>query len=183
MEDSRVDIGTVLRNERKKLGISLDEAANRTGVSKTMLGQIERGESSPTLATVWKIAAGLHISMSNLLVPAAPSDYHVTPLSAIEPLKNRPGGLTVYTLFPFNPMAPFDYLYIVMEPGVRYDTTTHANAQEEYLVITQGVLTMHVGEKIYTLGVGDSMSFAGYEKHTYENLGGETCIFQCIVHY
>ena len=182
MKENRVDIGATLRSERKKMGISLDEAANRTGVSKTMLGQIER-EAALAAQELWKIAAGLHISMSNLLVPVATSDYHVTPLSAIDPLKNRPGGLSVYTLFPFNPMAPFDYLYIVMEPGVRYDSTTHANAQEEYLVVTQGVLTMHVGEKTYTLGVGDSMSFAGYEKHSYENLGGETCIYQCIVHY
>lgn len=183
MGENKVDIGAALRSERKKLGISLDEAAGRTGVSKTMLGQIERGESSPTLATVWKIAAGLHISMSTLLIPAAEGEYHVTPLSAIEPLKNRPCGLQVYTLFPFNPMAPFDYLYIVQEPNTRYESTTHNNAQAEYIVVTRGVLTMQVGEKTYTLGVGDSMSFAGYEKHTYENLGGETCIFQCIVHY
>lgn len=183
MEENKVNIGAALRGERKKLGISLDEAASRTGVSKTMLGQIERGESNPTLATVWKIASGLHISMSNLLVPAAGTEYHVTPLSAIEPLRIRPRGLRVYTLFPFNPMAPFDYLYIEQEPHCRYDSTMHPNAQAEYIVVTQGVLTMHVGEKTYTLGVGDSMSFAGNEKHSYENLGDETCIFQCITHY
>ncbi len=47
--------------------MSLDNVANMTGVSKSMLGQIERGESSPTVATLWKIATGLHISFTALL--------------------------------------------------------------------------------------------------------------------
>ena len=65
----KLSIGTTVRAERARLGISLDEAAARTGVSKAMLGQIERGESSPTLSTMWKISAGLRIPISAFLAP------------------------------------------------------------------------------------------------------------------
>lgn len=57
-------IANQLKNLRKSRGLSLDATAQLTGVSKAMLGQIERGESSPTIATLWKIASGLEASFS-----------------------------------------------------------------------------------------------------------------------
>ena len=81
MESAKLDIGSVIRTERKKLGISLDEAAQKTGVSKATLGQIERGESSPTLSTVWKISAGLRLPMATLLAQNLHADYRVVKLS------------------------------------------------------------------------------------------------------
>ena len=54
-------LGDTLRALRKTRGWSLDQTAAATGVSKAMLGQIERGESSPTVATLWKLAGGLHV--------------------------------------------------------------------------------------------------------------------------
>lgn len=183
MGKNEVNIGAIIRSERRKLGISLEEASNRTGVSKTMLGQIERGESSPTLSTMWKISTGLRISLSTFLSPASGTEYHVTSLNDLEAVKDQDGKICVHTLFPFNPLMAFDYLYIVQMAGCYYTSTMHPNAKAEYLVVTQGVLTMHIGDKIYTLGVGDSISFAGGEKHAYENAGAETTIYQCIVCY
>ena len=53
------NIGKHLKNIRQNRELSLDEAAEMTGVSKPMLGQVERGQSSPTITTLWKIATGL----------------------------------------------------------------------------------------------------------------------------
>ena len=55
-------VGQNLRRLRNGLGLSLDEASKLTGVSKAMLGQIERGESSPTISTLWKISSGLKVN-------------------------------------------------------------------------------------------------------------------------
>ena len=54
-------LGENLKSTRNRMGLSLDEVSSMTGVSKTMLSQIERSQSVPTLATVWKIANGLKI--------------------------------------------------------------------------------------------------------------------------
>ncbi|SIE94010.1 transcriptional regulator [Mycobacteroides abscessus subsp. abscessus] len=59
MDNIHKNIGENLRNIRRSRGLSLDMAAEATGVSKAMLGQIERGESNPTVTTLWKIASGL----------------------------------------------------------------------------------------------------------------------------
>ena len=61
------NIGKHLKNIRQNRELSLNEAAEMTGVSKPMLGQIERGQSSPTITTLWKIATGLKVPLSSFL--------------------------------------------------------------------------------------------------------------------
>ncbi|MEH6823752.1 MAG: helix-turn-helix transcriptional regulator, partial [Motiliproteus sp.] len=62
-------LAKALKALRKEKGWSLDRTAKETGVSKAMLGQIERGESSPTIATLWKIAGGFNTQISTFLNP------------------------------------------------------------------------------------------------------------------
>lgn len=64
MEQVSLKIGERLKEIRKVRCLTLDDAANLTGVSKPMLGQIERGQSSPTINTLWKISTGLKIPLS-----------------------------------------------------------------------------------------------------------------------
>ena len=64
MEEISLRLGERLKAIRKSRMLTLDEAASLTGVSKPMLGQIERGQSSPTINTLWKISTGLKIPLS-----------------------------------------------------------------------------------------------------------------------
>lgn len=91
-----------LRNERK---LSLDKLADLTGISKTMLGQIERGESNPSITTVWKIANGLKISFT-ALINEPPSDAVVVPKSKVQVLEEN----NQYRLYPFFPMKEVEIL-------------------------------------------------------------------------
>ncbi len=67
MTDPSPNIGNVLRRVRFERGLTLGDTSDLTGVSKAMLGQIERGESNPTVSILWKISSGLKISFSELL--------------------------------------------------------------------------------------------------------------------
>ena len=69
-------IGEHLREVRTNLNLSLDDASKMTGVSKPMLGQIERGQSAPTITTLWKIATGLKTPLSYFLQERQP-DYKI----------------------------------------------------------------------------------------------------------
>jgi len=66
MENMQLILASNLRRIREERRLSLDKVSELTGVSKSMLGQIERGESNPTLQTVWKIANGLRVSLTDL---------------------------------------------------------------------------------------------------------------------
>ena len=181
--DSKISIGKVIRAERKKLNITLDEASRKTGVSSAMLGQIERNESSPTLSTVWKISVGLRIPMATLLAQNKNSDYRVNKLSDVEPVAEKDFHIKVYNLLPFDPLAAFDYLYIVQDAGYKYPSTGHPNAIEEYVVVTSGKLNMHIAGKVYPMEAGDSITFAGNEEHAYENAGDQPVIYQTLMRY
>ena len=65
--ETTTTIGERLRVIRTNMNLSLDETAKLTGVSKPMLGQIERGQSVPTITTLWKIATGLKKPLSSFL--------------------------------------------------------------------------------------------------------------------
>lgn len=183
MEAPQPNIGNVIRSERKKQNISLDTAAKKTGVSKAMLGQIERNESSPTLSTVWKISVGLHIPMATLLSSDGNGAYAVKKLSDISPLIELEGHIRVYNIFPFDPLSAFDYLYIELDPHYHYPSTGHPNAIEEYVVVTSGRLTLHIAEQIYELYEGDSITFRGNEPHSYENTSEHLVVFQTMMRY
>ncbi|MEB9453351.1 helix-turn-helix transcriptional regulator, partial [Bacillus cereus] len=67
MEEIQLILAKNLKSIREKEKLSLEKVSQLTGVSKTMIGQIERGESSPTLTTIWKIANGLKVSFTSLI--------------------------------------------------------------------------------------------------------------------
>ena len=67
MEEIQLILAKNLKTIREKEKLSLEKVSQLTGVSKTMIGQIERGESSPTLTTIWKIANGLKVSFTSLI--------------------------------------------------------------------------------------------------------------------
>ena len=72
MTDPAPMIGERLREIRTNMNMSLDDVSKMTGVSKPMLGQIERGQSAPTITTLWKIATGLKTPLSSFLQERQP---------------------------------------------------------------------------------------------------------------
>ena len=77
MKDFNSIIGKNLNDIRKQRNLSLDKAAELTGVSKGMLAQIEKGVSNPTVTTLWKIASGLNVSFSYFMEEENDEILHV----------------------------------------------------------------------------------------------------------
>lgn len=94
---------------RKDKGWSLDKAAEATGVSKAMLGQIEREESSPTIATLWKIASGFHTAFSTFIEDIQ-TDFSASVYRAGEAQHVHPTNakIRVLPLFPFDSQLHFE---------------------------------------------------------------------------
>ncbi|THF66985.1 helix-turn-helix domain-containing protein [Pseudothauera nasutitermitis] len=171
-----------LRARRKALGWSLDRAAAETGVSKAMLGQIERGESSPTVATLWKIAGGLGMSLSSLLEPAAAAGTH--PRRAAE-LRSRPAGegMLVAPLFPFDARTGFEIFELTLLPAYERLSEPHVAGVEEYVLVVRGALEVLVEGSWVALGEGEALRFAGDRPHGYRNRGAAPAVFHNLIHY
>lgn len=176
------NIGAIIKKVRQERGLSLDETARLTGVSKAMLGQIERSESSPTVSTLWKVSTGLRISFSTLM--GAPSaTYAPVSVENLQPVEEREGLMLLYDIFPFDPVAGFEIFTIHLKPGCRYASPSHANVAEEYVIATSGEMELTVGEQVFTLKKGTAIKFRGDEPHVYANPGPEEAVFQNIIRY
>lgn len=182
MHHSAPDVGAVIRKVRLERSLSLDKTEKLTGVSKAMLGQIERGESSPTISTLWKISTGLRISFSALM-GGPPSTYSPVSVENITPIREDDGKMLLYDLFPFDPASGFEIFSITVLPGCCYESPTHANVREEYILVTEGELRLTLGQQAFPLKKGMAIKFRGDEPHTYANVSGENTTFQNILVY
>ncbi|WP_352399251.1 XRE family transcriptional regulator [Anaerotignum sp.] len=176
------DIGKEMRKIRTEMRISLDTAARLTGVSKAMLGQIERGESIPTISTLWKISTGYKVTFSNFI--SKPSvEKNILSIDDIYPLQEENGDMLLYNYFPFDPISGLDFLQIHMKPHCRHESFPHTNVLNEYIVVIKGQLEMTISEKVYLLKEGDAVSFHGELSHAYANPSNEETVFHNVIRY
>src|SRR5580693_6191893 len=110
-------ISLTLKKLRRERGWSLDKAAEKTGVSKAMLGQIEREESSPTIATLWKIASGFNTSFSSFIEDISSEFnkpiYRGGQTQQLHPTDEK---IRVMSLFPFDEQLNFEIFVIELLP-------------------------------------------------------------------
>ncbi len=182
MNSLLVHIGSTLKKTRTERELTLEDASNLTGVSKAMLGQIERAESTPTISTLWKIATGLKISFSELLNEDFNKDSALY-IDNVEPVYESDGKMILYNVFPFNPLTGFEYFYIKMLPGAKHSSTPHKTSTEEYVVVTKGAIDIKIKSKTYVLKAPSALTFKADEIHSYSNPYDEEAIFQNIVRY
>jgi len=171
-----------LRRLREAKKLSLDQVAEATGVSKSMLGQIERGESNPTVATVWKIASGLKVSFTALINSPQP-DTVVIPRTAIEPMTEDQGRYRLYPFFPYEEGRPFEMYTVEIELGGYLSAEAHGAGTQEFITVFEGELTLRVGTEEFTVGAGDSLRFKADRPHAYHNSGAGVTRLCMVIHY
>jgi len=171
-----------LKQIREQRKISLDAVSKLSGVSKSMLGQIERGEVNPTISTVWKIANGLKISFSTL-INRPEADYEVVRLASIQPLFEDQGHYRNYPVFSFDDKRRFEVYYIELDVGAHLDATPHPNGTQEFITVFSGELSVLVNQQTLTAAAGDSIRFKADASHQYRNIGRDLCKVSMIIYY
>ncbi|AMO54505.1 helix-turn-helix domain-containing protein [Endozoicomonas montiporae] len=173
--DFRSQIANHLKAIRKDKGWSLDKTAEATAVSKAMLGQIERQESSPTIATLWKIASGLETSFSA---------FFATRESLRRSETTFPDDLSmqVKTLFPYSNDTHMEMFEITLTKFHHQLSSPHAIGVIEHCCVIEGTIELQVGNAVHRLEKGDSFKFHADQEHSYKAVT-ETAVFHNIVCY
>lgn len=173
------EITLKLRDVRAASGLSLSKVAEMTGVSKAMLGQIERGESSPTIATLWKIAKGFQLPLSALIGPAAlrdPSD------SGVFRTVTFPGSIEVKIVFPFDPALGAETFHVELSPDQSHESPAHAAGVTEEVFVLSGMLDVLREGDWVSLQAGQGLRFAADLPHGYR-AGAQGAAFLNMHHY
>lgn len=182
MENINIIIGNNLNTFRKSKGYSLDKVAEMTGVSKGMLGQIERGETNPSISTLWKIANGLHISSTSLL-EAKPDELVIIKKNDLTPMTENNSKYRVFAAFPFNSNKKFEVLIVDLESGCVHCSEPHDKDVEEYIYVSKGEFELTIQGTSYKLIEGDSIKFLADKAHEYINKSTELCTLHTIIYY
>jgi transcriptional regulator with XRE-family HTH domain len=175
-------IGENLKRIRAERSLSLDAVAKLSGVSKSMLGQIERGEVNPTISTVWRIANGLKISFSSI-VSRPRQDSELIRRVDVEPLIEGDGLVRNYPVFPFDAERGFEMYAVDMDPGGYLQAEAHSAGTEEFITVHAGEMTLRVGNDEYELESGDSIRFRSDVPHAYHNPGASMARVAMVIHY
>lgn len=170
------NISINLKKIRMGKKMSLDDVAEQTGVSKSMLGQIERGDSNPTISTIGKIVSGLRVTVDDLISAPTHETYLVSK-EKLTPAKEITGQYAVYNYFPFDKNREFEIYGITIQPDGIYQSGSHGERTTEYLVVNSGVLTLKVGDDFYDVKAGDAIRFESDKEHHYINNGREVVNF------
>jgi transcriptional regulator with XRE-family HTH domain len=176
-------VGPRIRALRDAMGFSLRDLSERSGVSAPMLSQVERGETSPTLAVAAKIAAGLELTLSQLL--RLDEGQHVAVSRASARRSNTRGGHRFEELTPPMPGQRADVSLHVLESGAgtggRADPPMHEPGSRETAVVLAGTLALIVDGTRYELLEGDSVTFDADLPHHFENEGEQPTRFIAVI--
>ena len=175
-------VASNLRERRKGRGMSLDELAAASGVSRAALSQIETRKSNPSLSVLWKIAVGLGIPFSELLGDAGPSANLLRRADA-QVLRSADGRLESRPIAPAGFSRDIEVYELRLAGRSVHAAEAHGNGTTELIIVLSGLLRMHVGSEKFELGPGDSLAFPADRSHTYENPGGAESRYHNIVLY
>jgi transcriptional regulator with XRE-family HTH domain len=150
-----------LRDLRTESGMTMDGLSERTGVSRSMISLIERGESSPTAAVLDKLAAGLGVTLASLF--AEKDSAGASPLArrADQRVWRDPdSGYMRRNLSPAGFPSPIELVEVVLPPGARvaYDTGHRASPVHQQIWIIEGEIALTLGDETHHLATGDCLS-------------------------
>jgi XRE family transcriptional regulator, regulator of sulfur utilization len=176
-------VGPRVKALREAMGFSLRDLAERSGVSAPMLSQVERGETSPTLAVAEKIAAGLELTLSQLL--RLDEGEHVAISRAGTRRRYKRGGHRFEELTPPLPGQRADVSLHTLGPGATTggpgDPPMHEPGSRETAVVLEGGLALFVDGSRHDLSSGDSVTFDADLPHHFENEGEGPTRFLAVI--
>lgn len=156
-------LATSLRAARKARGLSLEAAAKLSGVSRSMVSQIERGESSPTVATLWALTQALQLDFAGLMEDRPAPGIAVTRASAT-PVIDR-GGVKVRILSAPETIGSHEVYELSFGAGTRLTSDAHSPGCHEILTVLEGWLAVTSGEAVEALGPGDVARYPADRAH------------------
>jgi transcriptional regulator with XRE-family HTH domain len=176
-------IAARVRQLRAERGMPLDALADRSGVSRSMISLIERGETSPTAVLLEKLASGLNVTLAGLFEPSArPADPVAR--QADQALWRDPGsGYVRRNVSPSAALTPIQIVEVVFPPGahVAYESGGRQPEVHQQVWVLEGTIDVTVGAAQYQLGTGDCLAFALDRPTAFRNRGRKPARYAVVV--
>ena len=170
-----------LKDARKAKGLSLDAIANLSGVSRSMVSQIERGESSPTIATLWNLTRALNVDFAGLLDQSDRGDrIDILKASEVPTISNMGHGCRISILSPPEEAGGHEVYDISFQAGGVLSSQPHARGAMEQLTAIEGSVKVTSGAVTSDISQGDTARYAADVPHNIEAFAGPARVFLIV---
>jgi transcriptional regulator with XRE-family HTH domain len=176
-------VGTNLRRLRGQRGLSLEKLSRLSGVSRAMLGQIELGQSAPTINVLWKISSALGVPFSALITARGGGGLQVLRSESAKLLTSHDGTFSSRALFPFDEPRRVEFYELRLSPGGVEKADPHNPGTIENLVIASGAMEIEVAGRKELLGPGDAIVFEADVPHVYRNRADDETVAYLVMTY
>ena len=181
-------LGKTIQRLRKAYNLSLSELSEQSGVAKSIISQIERNETNPTLATIWRLSQALDVSIDRVLA-AHEDDPFVDQVSRADTpvLVSEDGKVRLAIIGWIRTVEWLQWYDLVAEPGGELDAEGHQRGSIECLSVLSGTLEVEVGGRTERVETGGTVRYRSDRRHVIRNAGKEparatmVCILKAAV--
>jgi len=177
-------LGSRVKHLRGARGWSLEALANASGVSRSMLSQIEREQANPTLAVTLRIARAFGLSLGELLeMPGAASTVTVIRADDHNYHYRSDKDCRIRTLSPLNLEKDVEFYEIRLQAGGALRSAPHFEGTREFLTVQKGRVRVESAGDVEELIPGDSASYRADVAHAITNSGrGDAVVFLIVIY-
>ena len=175
-------LGERVRELRRRRGLTLEELAELSGVSRAMISKVERGEKNPTLVVAAKLAEGLGVTLSQLAGMEERREVVVVPRERRMVMRDPETGFERQLLSPSFGEKGVEFIRNVIPEGATSgEFPPHRRGVEEYLAVEKGSLRAVIGGEEHSLGEGDALYFEADLPHRFDNAGDGECSYYLVI--
>ena len=163
-------LGLAVQRLRKSYGLSLADLSSQSGVAKSIISQIERNETNPTLTTIWRLAHALDVSIQSMLQGSEEKPFIEHLSRGTTPIFVSDDGLCRLAVTGW--LKTVDWLQwydFQAEPGGVLESTAHARGSVECLSVLEGALEVDVGGSVETVTAGETLRYRCDMPHRIRN--------------
>ncbi len=173
-----------IRRLRRERQWSLEQLASLSGVSRSMLSQIERGTANPTLGVAHRIAQALGATLAELVDGAArPPQIDVIRSDDDHYLFRDDDACRIRTLSPLDLEKDIEFYEVTLKPKGRLESAPHFSGTRELVAVQKGTIRVRSGDATEQLAAGDSAHYRADLPHALINAGrGEARLFLVVTY-
>jgi XRE family transcriptional regulator, regulator of sulfur utilization len=165
-------LGKTIQRLRKAYNLSLSELAEQSGVAKSIISQIERNETNPTLATIWRLSQALDISIDRVLATADDEPFIEKSARADTPiLMSEDGKLRLAIIGWIKTVEWLQWYDVTSEPGGVLESEPHQRGSVECLSVLEGEFEVEIGGVVQRARAGETLRYRCDRAHSVRCIG------------
>jgi transcriptional regulator with XRE-family HTH domain len=168
---STINVGERIRQLRLGIGMSARTLATKTGFSPSLISQVERGQVTPSIGSLDRMAMVLGVTLGKFFAEPVTSAAGLVRAGARQKLTSTWSPVSVEALSPMDGSGKLEPVMIIMAPGGRSGTYLTDHSGEKFALVFEGEVALTLADEVYELRKGDAITYTLATPHQWENTG------------